>query len=86
MKAIFRIAAMILVITMLVACGATPEEPAVSEPVDQPETLTPQQEWLKANQLGEYETGTQDWAAIEAAAKKEGCVGLCQLLQNRKSC
>ncbi len=74
MKAIFRIAAMILVITMLVACGATPEEPAVSEPVDQPETLTPQQEWLKANQLGEYETGTQDWAAIEAAAKKEGTV------------
>ncbi len=74
MKAIFRIAAMILVITMLVACGATPKEPAVSEPVDQPETLTPQQEWLKANQLGEYETGTQDWAAIEAAAKAEGTV------------
>ena len=74
MKAIFRIAAMILVITMLVACGATPEEPAVSEPVDQPEVLTPQQEWLKANQLGEYETGTQDWAAIEAAAKAEGTV------------
>ena len=74
MKAIFRIAAMILVITMLVACGATPKEPAVSEPVDQPETLTPQQEWLKANQLGEYETGVQDWAAIEAAAKAEGTV------------
>ena len=74
MKAIFRIAAMILVITMLVACGTTPTEPAVSEPVDQPETLTPQQEWLKANQLGEYETGTQDWAAIEAAAKAEGTV------------
>ncbi len=74
MKAIFRIAAMILVITMLVACGATPEEPAVSEPVDQPEVLTPQQEWLKANQLGEYETGVQDWAAIEAAAKAEGTV------------
>ena len=74
MKAIFRIAAMILVITMLAACGTTPTEPAVSEPVDQPETLTPQQEWLKANQLGEYETGTQDWAAIEAAAKEEGTV------------
>jgi iron(III) transport system substrate-binding protein len=59
---------------MLVACGAKPEAPAVSEPVDQPETLTPQQEWLKANLLGEYESGTQDWAAIEAAAKQEGTV------------
>lgn len=74
MKAIFRIAAMILVITMLVACGPKPEAPAATEPVAQPETLTPQQEWLKANQLGEYETGTQDWAAIEAAAKAEGTV------------
>lgn len=34
--------------------------------------LTPQEEWLKANQLGKYDTGTQDWAAIEAAAKTEG--------------
>ncbi|NLC13438.1 MAG: hypothetical protein GX768_05275, partial [Chloroflexi bacterium] len=47
MKAIFKVAAMILVISMLVACGATPEEPAVPEP-GQPEALTPQQEWLKA--------------------------------------
>ncbi len=36
--------------------------------------LTPQEEWLKANQLGDYDTGTQDWAAIEAAAKAEGTV------------
>ena len=74
MKAIFRIAAMILVITMLVACGPKAKAPAATEPVAQPEVLTPQQEWLKANLLGEYETGTQDWAAIEEAAKKEGTV------------
>jgi iron(III) transport system substrate-binding protein len=74
MKAFFRLAALILVITMLVSCGAKPAEPAATEPVAQPETLTPQQEWLKANLLGEYETGTQDWAAIEEAAKKEGTV------------
>ena len=74
MKAIFRMAALILVITMLVACGPKAEAPAATEPVAQPEVLTPQQEWLKANQLGEYETGTQDWAAIEEAAKKEGTV------------
>jgi iron(III) transport system substrate-binding protein len=42
---------------------------AVPEP-----TLTGQEAWLKANQLGPYETGAQDWAAIEAAAKKEGKV------------
>ncbi len=74
MKAFFRLAALILVITMLTACGANPAEPAATEPVAQPEVLTPQQEWLKANLLGEYETGTQDWAAIEEAAKKEGTV------------
>ena len=74
MKAFFRLAALILVITMLASCGAKTAEPAATEPVAQPETLTPQQEWLKANQLGEYETGTQDWAAIEEAAKKEGTV------------
>lgn len=74
MKAFFRLAALILVITMLVACGPKAEAPAATEPVAQPETLTPQQEWLKANLLGEYETGTQDWAAIEEAAKKEGTV------------
>jgi len=87
MKAFFRLAALILVITMLVSCGAKPAEPAATEPVAQPETLTLQQEWLKANLLGEYETGTQDWAAIEEAAKKRrNSFGLCQLVQGRKGC
>ena len=36
--------------------------------------LSPQEEWLKANLLGTYETGEQDWAAIEAAAVAEGTV------------
>jgi len=36
--------------------------------------LSPQEEWLKANLLGQYETGEQDWAAIEAAAVAEGTV------------
>jgi iron(III) transport system substrate-binding protein len=34
--------------------------------------LSPQEEWLKANELGTYDTGKQDWAAIESAAKAEG--------------
>ena len=37
-------------------------------------TLTAKEEWLKANQLGPYYSDTQDWAAIEAAAKEEGSV------------
>lgn len=34
--------------------------------------MSPQEEWLKANQLGSYYSDVQDWAAIEAAAKAEG--------------
>ena len=33
-----------------------------------------QTKWLKASQLGPYAPASQDWAAIEAAAKKEGKV------------
>ena len=33
-----------------------------------------QEQWLKDNQLGPYYAETQDWAAIEAAAKQEGSV------------
>ncbi len=37
--------------------------------------LTPKQkEWLKQAKLGQYALETQDWEAIEAAAKKEGQV------------
>jgi iron(III) transport system substrate-binding protein len=50
-----------------------PEETEPSTTVSEP-TLTIQEEWLNANQLGQYDNGTQDWEAIEAAAKKEGKV------------
>jgi len=39
-----------------------------------PKVNEAQEKWLKDNQLGQYATDTQDWAAIEAAAKKEGSV------------
>jgi iron(III) transport system substrate-binding protein len=45
---------------------------AVQPATDVP--LSPQEQWLKDNQLGPYFTLDQDWAAIEAAAKKEGKV------------
>ena len=58
---------------------AAPAAPAVPVATDLPAptaepVLTPQEEWLKANSLDKYDTGTQDWAAIEAAATAEGSV------------
>jgi iron(III) transport system substrate-binding protein len=50
-----------------------PPEPTAVPPTEAP-ALSPKEEWLKANQLGAYSTDTQDWAAIEEAAKKEGKV------------
>jgi len=46
-----------------------PADTAVPEP-----TLTADEAWLKAAELGKYAPAQQDWAAIEAAAKKEGVV------------
>ena len=59
-----------------------PQQPAATEVATQAPTEAPvveappsaNEEWLKANQLGQYDTGEQDWAAIEEAAKKEGTV------------
>jgi iron(III) transport system substrate-binding protein len=81
MKAILKIATLVLLVSFLAACAkpavVPTEAPVVVEPgateapvVDAP--LTPQEDWLKANSLGEYYTAEQDWAAIEAAAIAEG--------------
>jgi iron(III) transport system substrate-binding protein len=82
MKALLKIATLVLLISFLAACAkpapvaTEPPAPVATEaPVVATEApLTPKEEWLKANQLGSYYTDTQDWAAIEAAAKVEGTV------------
>ncbi len=77
MKTFARILILIVVLSFLGGCTpAAPAAPATSsEPTAVVEpTLTAKEEWLKANQLGKFDTGEQDWAAIEAAAKKEGSV------------
>lgn len=60
-----------------------PAAPATAVPQAVPTTAPPpptdvplssDEQWLKDNQLGPYFTLDQDWAAIEAAAKKEGKV------------
>lgn len=81
MKALLRVVTIILVISFLAACtqateapADVPEAPAGTEaPAAATEApLSAQEEWLKVNQLGPYDTGEQDWAAIEAAAIAEG--------------
>lgn len=83
MKAMYRIVALLILVSMaLTACGTQATvAPAVQEtkPTEAPvPTASPyspaQEEWLKTNQLGPFDTGKQDWAAIEAAAIKEGTV------------
>jgi iron(III) transport system substrate-binding protein len=87
MKVLGKLLTICLIVSFLSACGAPatqapvnePQQPQVTEaPVQEPVATEPalsaKEEWLKANQLGTYDTGVQDWAAIEAAAKKEGSV------------
>jgi iron(III) transport system substrate-binding protein len=87
MKIIAKVLIMVLFLSFLAGCGTPapqateapkPAEPAAPEATEaqQPEeaSLSPKEEWLKANQLGPYYSDTNDWDAIEAAAKEEGSV------------
>jgi len=56
-----------------VVVTATPVPPTTEPPAIVP-PLTAAEEWAKANGLGPYQPATEDWAAVEAAAKKEGSV------------
>jgi hypothetical protein len=51
---------------------APPTEPPVVQPTEP--TLTANEQWAKDNGVGPYQPATDDWAAIEAAAIKEGKV------------
>lgn len=86
MKTFAKVITLVILISLLAGCGgaaptAAPEQPAANNesqaaeaPAEEAPALSPKEEWLKANQLGSYTTDTQDWAAIEEAAKKEGKV------------
>jgi iron(III) transport system substrate-binding protein len=72
MKSLVRIFSLIMIFAMLAACSpAAPAPAATAAPTAVP-TMSPQETWLKAAELGQYAPAKQDWAAIEAAAKKEG--------------
>lgn len=75
MKAFGRFLTLVLLICFLAACAA----PETKAPEAAPETaneseLTPAEQWAKENGVGPYIPETEDWAVIEAAAKKEGSV------------
>jgi len=83
MKPFVKILTIVLLISFLAACAKTPapvatEAPAANEapvateaPAAEPE-LSAAEQWAKDNEVGPYQTETQDWAAIEAAAVAEG--------------
>jgi iron(III) transport system substrate-binding protein len=86
MKVLWKLLVIGVLASVIAGCGgtqatqapppaATEAAPAVTEaapPAEAP--LSADEQWLKDNQLGKYFTLDQDWAAIEAAAKKEGSV------------
>lgn len=72
MKTLFKLVSVCLLLGILAACSAPATPAATAIPV-QP-TLTAQENWLKASELDKFSPAKQDWAAIEAAAKKEGTV------------
>ncbi|MGE5224750.1 MAG: hypothetical protein ACM3PY_20130, partial [Omnitrophica WOR_2 bacterium] len=80
MKTLVKLMTLLVLLSFIAGCTAKPavqpttadvpvaEKPSVEAP------LSAEEQWLKDNKLGKYFTLDQDWAAIEAAAKKEGKV------------
>ncbi len=82
MKVLWKMLVVAVLMGFVVGCATpkateAPVAPAATQPPAAPPTEVPlsaDEQWLKDNQLGKYFTLDQDWAAIEAAAKKEGTV------------
>jgi len=90
MKSIIKLVTIVMLISILSACAtpaapaapAAPAEPAAPAAPAEPAApaapaepvLTANEQWAKDNGLGPYQPATDDWAAIEAAAKKEGSI------------
>jgi iron(III) transport system substrate-binding protein len=72
MKAFGKFLTLCLLVSFLAACG-TPAPAPTQAPAVEP-TLTADEVWLKEAGLGKFAPAAEDWAAIEAAAKKEGTV------------
>ncbi len=68
MKTFMKVMSMIVLLSLLAACGG-------AEETTSPTTgLTPAEQWAKDNGVGPYQPEVDDWEAIEAAAIEEGKV------------
>ena len=86
MKTFVKLMTLIVLFSMVVSCAGTPATtvapttiPPTTKPGDTavPPTeipLSANEQWAKDNGLGPYQPATDDWAAIEAAAKVEGSI------------
>jgi iron(III) transport system substrate-binding protein len=82
MKPFVKILTLCILLGLAAGCAApaAPAAPEAAKPVEDAAakpaepTTGEVKSWLEVNQLGEFSTPEQDWAAIEAAAKKEGKV------------
>jgi len=84
MKAFVKLITLIVLFSLVVSCGGTPAttvappppttQPGVTPPPATEVPLTANEQWAKDNGLGIYQPATDDWAAIEAAAKLEGSI------------
>ena len=70
MKTFVKLMTLFVLVSLIAACvGKATEVPSGGE-------LTPNEQWAKDNGLGPYQPETDDWAAIEAAAKQEGKISI----------
>jgi iron(III) transport system substrate-binding protein len=77
MKKIVRIVSLVLMISFLAACATPTAAPVATQAPVVATTEAPlsaAEQWAKDNGVGVYQPETEDWAAIEAAAKEEGSV------------
>src|SRR5512142_848613 len=84
MKVFVRLLTVVLLASFLAGCAGTPaateppappaatQPPAPAAPTEVP--LSAAEQWAKDNGFGPYQAEDEDWAAGEAAAKKEGKV------------
>ncbi len=88
MKTFVKLLTIIVLFSMLASCGGTPattvapRRPPPPKPGDTPVPppaatevpLSANEQWAKDNGVGIYQPATDDWEAIEAAAKLEGSI------------
>jgi iron(III) transport system substrate-binding protein len=68
MKTVVKLITLVVLVSLVAGCAGAAEKPAVTG------ELTAAEQWAQANGVGPYQPEVDDWAAIEAAAIKEGKV------------